>query len=225
MSEDSISELSFLSAAAMAERIRKRDISPVELAEAHLAKIERLNPKLNAYVHTDSTRVRLEALVAESAVSHSKTSGGTLGPLHPGPGMKLPEDLEGRGQDGLGVVDATVPSQPLTVVKVQLRAFERPQVASRIRQRLLEVGVQAAGVCEQAPGAVEELVEPGGWRPVYPGLDPLEESPCFDPALGAGGGRGQVGHAEVGDVVVPCRSVVGEQLTELAVGRGVVGVR
>src|ERR1700734_2671120 len=82
MREDSISELSFLSAAAMAERIRKRDISPVELAEAHLAKIERLNPKLNAYVHIDSTRVRLEALVAESAVSHCKTSGGTLGPLH-----------------------------------------------------------------------------------------------------------------------------------------------
>jgi amidase len=82
MSEDSISELTFLSAVAMAERIRKRDISPVELAEAHLAKIERLNPKLNAYVHIDSTRVRLEALVAESAVSHCKTSGGTLGPLH-----------------------------------------------------------------------------------------------------------------------------------------------
>jgi len=82
MSEDSISELSFLSAVAMAERVRKRDISPVELAEAHLAKIERLNPKLNAYVHIDSTRVRLEALVAESAVSHCKTSGGTLGPLH-----------------------------------------------------------------------------------------------------------------------------------------------
>src|SRR6202044_1503075 len=59
-----------------------RDISPVELAEAHLAKIERLNPKLNAYVHIDSTRVRLEALVAESAVSHCKTSGGTLGPRH-----------------------------------------------------------------------------------------------------------------------------------------------
>ena len=82
MSEDSISELTFLSAVAMVERIRKRDISPVELAEAHLAKIERLHPKLNAYVHTDSTRVRLEALVAESAVSHCKTSGGMLGPLH-----------------------------------------------------------------------------------------------------------------------------------------------
>ena len=96
MSEDSISELTFLSAVAMAERIRKRDISPVELAEAHLAKIERLNPKLNAYVHTNSTRVRLEALVAESAVSHSKTSGGTLGPLHGVP-ISIKSSLESAG--------------------------------------------------------------------------------------------------------------------------------
>jgi Asp-tRNA(Asn)/Glu-tRNA(Gln) amidotransferase A subunit family amidase len=96
MSEDSISELTFLSAVAMAERIRKRDISPVELAEAHLAKIERLNPKLNAYVHIDSTRVRLEALVAESAVSHCKTSGGTLGPLHGVP-ISIKSSLESAG--------------------------------------------------------------------------------------------------------------------------------
>jgi hypothetical protein len=58
-----------------------------------------------------------------------------LGPLHPGPRTKPPEDLEGRGQDGLGVVDATMPPQPLTVVKAQLCAFERPQIASRVRQR------------------------------------------------------------------------------------------
>jgi Asp-tRNA(Asn)/Glu-tRNA(Gln) amidotransferase A subunit family amidase len=96
MSEDSISELTFLSAVAMADRIRKRDISPVELAEAHLAKIERLNPKLNAYVYTDSTRVRLEALVAESAVSHCKTYGGTLGPLHGVP-ISIKSSLESAG--------------------------------------------------------------------------------------------------------------------------------
>ena len=37
----------------MAQQIREKKISPVELADAHLAKIERLNPKLNAYVHVD----------------------------------------------------------------------------------------------------------------------------------------------------------------------------
>jgi Asp-tRNA(Asn)/Glu-tRNA(Gln) amidotransferase A subunit family amidase len=77
-----MSELTFLTAVAMAEQIRKAEISPVELAEVHLAKIERLNPKLNAFVHVDAARVKREALAAESAVSNRKTSGSTLGPLH-----------------------------------------------------------------------------------------------------------------------------------------------
>lgn len=77
-----MSELTFLSAVAMAGHIRKGDISPVELIEAHLAKIERLNPKLNAFVHVDAARVRREARAAESAVAHRKTSGSKLGPLH-----------------------------------------------------------------------------------------------------------------------------------------------
>jgi amidase len=77
-----MSELTFLSAVAMAEQIRKREISPVELAEAHLAKIERLNPKLNAFVHVDAARVRCEARAAEFAVSNRKNTGSALGPLH-----------------------------------------------------------------------------------------------------------------------------------------------
>jgi len=53
-----MSELTFLSAGAMAEHIRNGEISPVELVEAHLAKIERLNPKLNAFVHVDAGSCR-----------------------------------------------------------------------------------------------------------------------------------------------------------------------
>ena len=71
-------DLTFLSAVRMAQQVRERQISPVELADAHLAKIERLNPKLNAFVHVDTERVRGEARDAEAAV----TSGKTLGPLH-----------------------------------------------------------------------------------------------------------------------------------------------
>jgi Asp-tRNA(Asn)/Glu-tRNA(Gln) amidotransferase A subunit family amidase len=77
-----MSELTFLPAVAMAELIRSGEISPVELAETHLAKIDRLNPKLNAFVHVDAARVRSEALAAESALSDRKISGNTLGPLH-----------------------------------------------------------------------------------------------------------------------------------------------
>jgi len=71
-------ELTFLPAVTMAQQIREKKISPVELADAHLSKIERLNPKLNAFVQVDAERVRREARAAEAAV----TSGRALGPLH-----------------------------------------------------------------------------------------------------------------------------------------------
>jgi Asp-tRNA(Asn)/Glu-tRNA(Gln) amidotransferase A subunit family amidase len=73
-----MSDLTFLSAVAMAGQIRKQKISPLELADAHLTKIERLNPKLNAFVHVDREQVRREARGAEAAVM----SGRNLGPLH-----------------------------------------------------------------------------------------------------------------------------------------------
>jgi Asp-tRNA(Asn)/Glu-tRNA(Gln) amidotransferase A subunit family amidase len=71
-------DLTFLPATVMAQQIREKNISPVELAEAHLAKIERLNPNLNAFVHVDMEQVRREARNAEAAV----ITGQTLGPLH-----------------------------------------------------------------------------------------------------------------------------------------------
>jgi amidase len=73
-----MSDLTFHPATVMAQQVREKKISPVELAEAHLAKIERLNPKLNAFVDMDPERVRHEARAAEAAVM----TGQTLGPLH-----------------------------------------------------------------------------------------------------------------------------------------------
>jgi Asp-tRNA(Asn)/Glu-tRNA(Gln) amidotransferase A subunit family amidase len=70
--------LTFLSAVSMAEQIRKRKLSPVELVEAHLTRIQELNPKLNAFVHVDVDRARRQARVAEAAVSN----GEELGVLH-----------------------------------------------------------------------------------------------------------------------------------------------
>ena len=43
-------EITSLSANRLAELIRKRAISPVEVAEAYLRRIEKLNPSLNAIV-------------------------------------------------------------------------------------------------------------------------------------------------------------------------------
>src|SRR5579864_153108 len=73
-----MTDLTLSSALDMDKGIRQKRISPVELAEAHLAKIERLNPKLNAFVQVDSESVRRQAREAEAAVM----SGQLLGRLH-----------------------------------------------------------------------------------------------------------------------------------------------
>src|SRR5690349_6169989 len=73
-----MSEINFLSAAQMAEQIRSRKFSPAELIEAHLAQIERVNPKLNAFVQVDVEGARKQARKAELAVNNGKE----LGPLH-----------------------------------------------------------------------------------------------------------------------------------------------
>ncbi len=73
-----MSDLTFLPATVMAQQVRNKKISPVELVNVHLAKIDRLNPKLNAFVHVDPERVRREALNAEASV----TNANDLGPMH-----------------------------------------------------------------------------------------------------------------------------------------------
>jgi Asp-tRNA(Asn)/Glu-tRNA(Gln) amidotransferase A subunit family amidase len=68
----------FLSATEMAAQIRDCKISAIELLDAHLAKIEKLNPILNAFVHIEPERAREQAKAADVAVAQ----GNPLGPLH-----------------------------------------------------------------------------------------------------------------------------------------------
>lgn len=72
-----MSELTSQSASALVQLISTRSISPVEVAEAHLAAIDQLNPKLNAIV-TVAPDVIQRAREAEAAVMR----GEALGPLH-----------------------------------------------------------------------------------------------------------------------------------------------
>jgi Asp-tRNA(Asn)/Glu-tRNA(Gln) amidotransferase A subunit family amidase len=74
-----MSDLTFLPAVVMAQQLRSRQLSPVELVEAHLRKIDRLNPKLNAFVEVDPARVLAEARIAEAALMSGQNLGGLVG--------------------------------------------------------------------------------------------------------------------------------------------------
>lgn len=54
-----------LTAVQMAQLVRERKISPVELVQAHLSEIDRLNPSLNAFVHLRAEQALREARAAE----------------------------------------------------------------------------------------------------------------------------------------------------------------
>lgn len=71
-------ELAWKSAAEIALLIRQRALSPVEVVDAAIARIEQRNPSLNALVHYGFDDARAAAREAEQAVG----AGEPLGPLH-----------------------------------------------------------------------------------------------------------------------------------------------
>ncbi len=71
-------EICFLTATELSRRILARDLSSREVMEAHLAQIERVNPKVNAIV----TLLPEQAIELSRAADESLVRGRELGPLH-----------------------------------------------------------------------------------------------------------------------------------------------
>src|SRR5215813_14334818 len=71
--------LTFLSAASVADAIRRKEISPVELVKAHLERIEELNPRLNAYVEVCAEAALAGAKRAEDAIADGRICGSLHG--------------------------------------------------------------------------------------------------------------------------------------------------
>ena len=65
-------------ARVLADRLRRREVSAVEALDAHLDRIGRFNPALNAVVWMDADRARDQASAADAAIQR----GELLGPLH-----------------------------------------------------------------------------------------------------------------------------------------------
>jgi Asp-tRNA(Asn)/Glu-tRNA(Gln) amidotransferase A subunit family amidase len=70
--------LTRFSAVQMAAMIRDRQISVVELVDAHCREIHRVNGQLNAFVSIDEERARRQATCADDAIA----ANAPLGPLH-----------------------------------------------------------------------------------------------------------------------------------------------
>jgi Asp-tRNA(Asn)/Glu-tRNA(Gln) amidotransferase A subunit family amidase len=71
----------YASIAEITASVRSKKLSPVEIVNAHLKRIEAMRSKLNAFVHIDADGARAQALGAEEAVLR----GAALGPLHGAP--------------------------------------------------------------------------------------------------------------------------------------------
>jgi aspartyl-tRNA(Asn)/glutamyl-tRNA(Gln) amidotransferase subunit A len=74
----SASELPLLDLTAASRAVQKKEVSPVELTNACLERIERLNPKLNAFITVTNTSALEEARRAEAEIARGEWKG----PLH-----------------------------------------------------------------------------------------------------------------------------------------------
>src|SRR4051812_32380260 len=112
-------ELTALTLRQQSDLLHRRALSPVELAEAYLARIGDLNATLNAYYTVTAEAARAQARQAEAELA----SGEDRGPLHGIPiGLKdLVATAGVRTTAGSKILADWVPSEDATVVQ-RLRA-------------------------------------------------------------------------------------------------------
>ena len=74
-----MSDLCFLTAIELADRIRRRELSVTEVVRAHLAQIERVNPKVNAIVTLTAERALDDARDKDAALARGARPGPLFG--------------------------------------------------------------------------------------------------------------------------------------------------
>jgi len=108
------SEICYMSLTDTAEAVRTKKLSPVEIMDAVLHRIEKLNPRVNAYCTLVGDSARKHAAEAETAVM----KGEELGPLHGIPVSIKDLILSGgiRTTAGSRIYESFVPQQDAIVV-------------------------------------------------------------------------------------------------------------
>jgi Asp-tRNA(Asn)/Glu-tRNA(Gln) amidotransferase A subunit family amidase len=89
-----LDDLCYLSATTLAARLRARKVSPVEVIDALAERIDRLDPKLHAYITLDLKNARKDAEMKHKM--RKEHPDGDLGPLHGVP-VAIKDDLEVAG--------------------------------------------------------------------------------------------------------------------------------
>ena len=191
-------QLLALSALELRRRIGSREISPVELLDACIERIERINPAVNAVAATGYPRARAEAKAAEAAVAR----GDALGPLHGLPiGIKDLDDTAGL-----------------------LTTYGSPLYRNHVPERdgVMVARVRAAGAIVACKTNTPEFGAGANTRnPVWGATG----NP-FDPLLNAGGSSGGSAVALACDMLPLCSgSDTGGSLRIPAAMCGVVGFR
>ena len=107
-------EIPFLNVADLSDRIHSRELSPVDVTEAYLHRIETLNSEIRAYLTVTADLARQAAADAETEIA----AGNSRGPLHGIPvAVKDQMYTEGvRTTIGTPVFDDFVPEFDATVV-------------------------------------------------------------------------------------------------------------
>jgi aspartyl-tRNA(Asn)/glutamyl-tRNA(Gln) amidotransferase subunit A len=113
------SDLCALRIADLVDLIARRDVSPLEIAHASIARYEATEPVLNSFISLDRERVLADAALLEAEAAQ----GDWRGPLHGVP-IAVKDNISTRGERttaGSKVYDALLPDRDATVV-ARLRA-------------------------------------------------------------------------------------------------------
>src|ERR1700736_2345649 len=131
-----MSEIWQLSAAEMAHRIARRELSSAEVVDAHLARIDAMNPALNAIVRVLADEARAAAVLADRRLK----AGETVGPPHGVP-FTVKENIDMAGLP----TTWGVPALAQAVVPIDAPVVERMRAAGAIpigRTNLPDMGLR-----------------------------------------------------------------------------------
>ncbi len=171
-------EIAFLGAARQAEMVRNGDVSPTELVRLHLERIERLNPRLNAFRVVLAEKAMLEAEQAEA-----RLMGGDERPLLGVP-IAIKDESEVAGE----------------VKMLGTDAFDEPSAEdAEMVRRLRAAGAIVVGLTHLPELAICGFTESATWGVTRNPWDPQRTPGGSSGGSGAAVAAGLVPIASAGD--------------------------